>query len=101
MKTFTSEGVSFTLQDTYNIRAQLAYKQRLFAGLTRESEDDNYIRLWRGAVPLLEDWQCELIPDPAALDVDKEDNPFIADIVFYVGNVVWSHMDRLGQVPKN
>jgi hypothetical protein len=103
-----SLGVSFVLPERISVRRQLQYRQAIaFSfdvgedGQLRTGNNDLYERYWRGAQYVIEDWQCELIPDVANLDFDKADNPRIADIVFWVSNQVAGHMEDIKAISKN
>ena len=93
----TKFGVKFSVPDELTVRQQLAFRSELF--LTQDM--DRFERFWIGAQHLIEDWECELIPDRAALDLETETNPAIADIVNYVGTTVAGHLAMIGAVPKN
>jgi hypothetical protein len=90
-------GVSFSLPVSLTVREQLAFRERVFV----TASEDLYSRYWAGAVPLLKDWECEDIPDPAAVDLDVETRVQITDIVNWVSNTVALHMTELEDVPKN
>lgn len=97
-KAYSSDdlGVSFSLPERLTVRAGLDLRARL-----ADSANDNaYIRWWLAAVPLLEDWDCPDLPDPAALDVDTDATWHLLDIVQYVANQTASHMLELESVPK-
>ena len=91
-------GLSFTLPESLTVRQQLAFRERLFTSI---GELDMYSRYWEAARPLIEDWDCELVPDPTAVDLDTETDGRIADIVNWVANMVAGHMNALDDVPKN
>lgn len=82
---------SFTIPDRLSVRQQLRYRSCLdvFAG------DDGglYIRAWRGAVSILENWQSEILPDKDA-DLDAIDDPKAADVAYWVANVAAGHYNR-------
>ena len=90
-------GVKFSVPDVLTVRQQLAFRSELF--LTKDK--DRFERFWIGSQHLIEDWECELIPDRMALDLETETNPAIADIVNYVGTMVAGHLAMIGAVPKN
>lgn len=93
----TDFGVSFSLPERVTVRQQLGYISE--AGLARGR--DLFERYWYGARNLVQNWQCELIPDPMILDLDKATDPKIAMIVTWVGIEVKGYMDRLDTLPKN
>lgn len=99
MADFESEalGVKFSIPDAIPVRHQLLFR----GGVWGRKGSDNFIRFWEGAKELVQNWECELIPDPQALDMDQETNPRIADIVQYVGITTAGHITDLGAVPKN
>lgn len=99
MAEFESEalGVKFSLPDAIPVSKQLLFR----GGVWGRRGNDNFIRFWEGAKELVQDWECELIADPLALDLDAETDPRIADIVQYVGVQTAGHITDLGAVPKN
>jgi len=90
-------GVKFSVADELTVRQQLKFRSELF--LTQDM--DRFERFWIGSQHLIEDWECELIPDRGALDLETETNPAVADIVNYVGTTVAGHLAMIGAVPKN
>ena len=90
-------GVKFSVPDELTVRQQLTFRSELF--LTPDM--DRFERFWLGAQHLIEDWECELIPDMGELDLGTATNPAIADIVNYVGTNVAGHLAMIGAVPKN
>ena len=89
-------GVKFALPDTLTVRQQL-----LWRGGIALSGGSVFIRGWEGAKHLVEDWECEMIPDPLAFNLDDETDPAYADIVQYVANATYGHINDLEAVPKN
>lgn len=93
---YETEGCSFTIPDTLTVRQQLRYSGTVIL----YDVHDNLIRLWDGAKMLIEDWECEVIPDYEALDIEKETDPEIARIVAQVGLFAWGHMESLKGIEK-
>lgn len=89
-------GVSFSLPDKITVRGQLQFRERVFS-----SDGDMYSRYWEGIAPLLKDWECDLIEDPEAVDLDTETSVQIANIVHWVSNQAALHMTQMDDVPKN
>lgn len=89
-------GVKFTVADTITVRKQLAYMA------ARQFIDDAqaFEAHWRAAVPLLEGWACEALPNPKALDLDAVTDKQVTSIVLYTAGVVAAHMAKLESVPK-
>lgn len=87
--------VSFEIPDKPTVRQQLAYKAALATG------GDWISRGWAGFLAIMQDWQCAKVPDVLALDMDKETDPDIADIVIFVSGKTINHMSELERVPKN
>lgn len=88
MKTYTNEelGVSFALAEEFTNREMLNLRSRIFeAG---EESDSFAIRYWIAAIPLLNDWECKAIPDPASFDLDAFGSWNTANIVGWVANTV-------------
>lgn len=100
MKKFESKdlGVSFTLPDKMTARQQLVFRRKT-AGFVEA--DDLYIRYWEAAVELVQDWECEKLPDPAAFDLDAEVAADVVDIVMYAANVTAGHFFSIGEVDPN
>ena len=90
-------GVKFSIPDELTIKDQLSFRSALW--LSQDGE--RFARFWAGAQHLIDEWECELIPDRAALDLQTETNPAIADIVNYVGTRTAGHLAMIGAVPKN
>lgn len=90
-------GVSFSVPDEVSVAKQLNFRSQLF-GIGQERRLEQF---WIAAMPLIEDWQCEKLPDPEALDLEMATDPDLADICHYVGSVVAGHLAALGAVPKN
>ena len=93
----TKFGVKFSIADALTVRQQLAFRSELF--LTKDM--DRFERFWIGSQHLVDDWECELIPDMGKLDLETETNPAVADIVNWVGTTVAGHLAMIGAVPKN
>ena len=88
-------GVSFELPERMSVRKQLEFRSRI-ANARGES---SYTRFWEAAAVIVDKWQCELIPDPAALDLDTADDPRVADIVQWAANTVAGHITGL-EIPS-
>ncbi|MCF1193453.1 hypothetical protein LRR18_17825, partial [Mangrovimonas sp. AS39] len=58
-------------------------------------------RLWAGALLLMRDWECELIPNPKELDLGKETNPQITQVIAWASWKVKTTIDEMQEVPKN
>lgn len=101
MANFKSDtfNVSFSVADEITVRQQLRYKAVAWSALN--SSEETFVNLWRAAVPLITNWKCTAVPDPAALDMDKETSPEIGRIAMWTGNTVAAHMSDLGNVKKN
>lgn len=90
-------GVHFTLPDKVTVRDQLAYFSN--AGLAHGKQ--LFERFWLGAVSIIQNWKCDLIPDIEKFDLDAATDPNITNIVIWVGMRVKEHMDSLDDIPKN
>lgn len=99
MAEFKSEqhGVTFTVPDRTTVRQQLAY----FSGINDAFGEPSLIRHWKGALSLIGDWKCDLVPDPDALDLDEVDDRAITRLIIWVGQEIMGHMVGLESVPKN
>lgn len=91
-------GVRFTVPERPTVRQQLAYKAAVAFSPRRP---DVYERYFAGVATLADEWECEAIPTPETLDMDEEDDPRVADIVFWACNALAAHMDSLEALPKN
>ena len=78
------------------VRKQLAYFSE--AGLARGK--DTMERFWRGAVAVIEGWQCERLPD-IDVDLDTLTDPKLVEVIIWTALEVKRHMDALDDVPKN
>lgn len=94
----TELGVSFDLPEKITVGDQLRYKGRVYA--YGANVEDIYLRYWAGARGIVQNWQCEAMPDLVS-DVETIETPAAADVIFWVGNVVAGHMATLGTVEKN
>ena len=100
MATYKNEklGVKFDVPDKITVRQQLVYRGKVFRNLNK---DDFFIVAWDGAASLIEKWECDLIPDIAAFDIDKTTDPRQSLILFWAGDTVAGHMLELENIPKN
>lgn len=89
-------GCSFDVPDRPTVRQQLAW----FGEVQEAQGKETFARYWEGAKTVMENWQCEALPDPQ-VSLDAMDNPSQARIVMWVGGVVMLHMAKLEDVPKN
>lgn len=99
-------GVKLTIPDTVSIRKQLQYRRAIGNAwaselIVKEGEDNFYPLFFAGAKVVIEDWECERLPVLNGLNFDEVTNPRIADIVFWMCDIVAGHMNRLDEVPKN
>jgi hypothetical protein len=90
-------GVKFSLPDKFTVRDQLKYNESILMN----QDIDIYSRAIGAIQPFVEDWECELVPDIAAVDLDEETDPRIARIISYVGLEALGHMAGLEDVSKN
>jgi hypothetical protein len=85
------------IPDKPTVRQQLAY----FSAARPLADDVDWLKLWQGAIGLSEVWSCELIPNPAELDLDKETDPKITEVIAWAASNVRKYMLKLGEIPKN
>ena len=99
MKTFENEelGLRFTVPEHPTVRQQLQWRASTGSG----EIDDIYLRLWRGVRKLIGEWECEAVPDPAALNIDEVTNPTVTRIVAWACEQTNLHMTGLEDVPGN
>lgn len=109
-------GISFTLPSRLTVREHLAFRTRLnsyFSTLNVEVGDDGepvqaveedvYSPYWTAGLRMIADWQCDYLPDPAALDLDEETDIRVARAVIWTANTIASHVTVISgeTVPKN
>lgn len=90
-------GASFSVPDSISVRKQLRWQ----AVFQRRTDDDLYLDAWNAALPLIENWQSETIPDPRQFDPETETNPNVAKLVIWAASQVSGHMTALDDIPKN
>lgn len=92
-------GISFEVPDRFTVREQLAFR----AAVAEARGESSYVRYWTAAqaVAVIQEWVCELVPDPAALDLDAAEDSRVADVVQWTANTVAGHMLKLETPPKN
>jgi len=89
--------VIFEVPDVVTVRHQLLYSW----AISESNEDfDTVLRWWQGALIVLDNWKCELVPDPTKLDMDKVTDPAVAELVTWVGVQVRQHMMSLDTIKK-
>lgn len=88
-------GFSFDLPERLTVRQQLK-----IMGLAAKGEPD-YFGIFKAALPMLENWQCEILPDPAQLDIDKETNPKLTSLIYAVAMSIFVHANRAEEVDPN
>jgi hypothetical protein len=89
-------GASFTLPEPVTVRQQLSY----FSEASLAYGEDLWFRLWRGALKVVGDWKCDLLPDPN-IDLDDVSDPKITEVIFWASMEVKQYMDGLDRIPKN
>lgn len=90
-------GATFTLPDSLTIRQQLKIKQQL---LQNFNDGQTLATWWEIGKGLFTDWKSELVPDPAAVDLDAETDPRVANIVMDAAFAVSNWFAGLGNVEK-
>jgi hypothetical protein len=93
---FKQEGVRFTVPDKTTVRQQLAY----FSVVSGIDEAQTLERRWEGAKTLIEEWECELIPDKD-VELDELYSLEQTNILIWAGTKVVLHMNSLEETPKN
>lgn len=88
---------TFTLPDTLTVRQQLRFTERV----SMRRIDGYLVGYWEAGVPLITNWQCEIIADPTAVDLDKETDPRVTAIVINAANKISEWYAGLGDVEKN
>jgi len=85
----------FTVPDKITVRQQLAYFSASVAPDRAMLE-----RYWLAAIPLINDWQCGILPD-INTDLDSITDPHATQVIIWAGLEVKKHIDMLGEVSKN
>lgn len=94
-------GVKMVLPDKLTIRQNLAFRSAAAISFGTPKLFEAY---WEATVPIIEEWECELIPDPAMVNLDDADDPDgarKASIMQWTGNTAVGHIGAIGAVPKN
>lgn len=89
-------GVRFTLPEKINVRDQLRYFDALASDDVSDLE-----RYWMAAVSIIQDWECEKLPDIDKADLEKIYDLDVTGIVIWTGTTVLNHMNRTEGTPKN
>ena len=94
---FTRQNPSarFVVPDKITVRQQLEYFSE-----ARVPNRPVFERLWLGALPLIQDWQCEILPDQN-VNLDDITNPHITEVIVWAGVLVKQHIDALDYTEKN
>lgn len=95
---YTNEelGCSFELPERVTVRQQLTY----ITDLNAHEGEPGVIQMWEAGRKLIQDWRCEVMPDPAA-SLDELFDMKAARVVTWAGLTVMRHMQGLDNVPKN
>ena len=94
---FSHVKVRFALPEKPTVRQQLAFQAGQFSQLA----EGGYMQNFAGALAVMTGWECAALPDPHALDIDKETSKAITDIVVFVAARTHGHFESLESVPKN
>lgn len=89
-------GARFEVADTLSVRKQLAYD----AACQFSEQSLGFERAWHAAVPLLDHWQCDALPEPKTLDLDTVTDPLVTAVIEWAAGQVANHISRLKIVPK-
>lgn len=90
-------GISFEVPERFTVREQLAFR----AAVASSAGESSYVRYWMAAQSVIKEWECELVPDMATLDLDAAEDSRVADVVQWTANTVAGHMLTLETPPKN
>lgn len=92
------EGLArFTVPEKPTVRQQLEY----LGGASIYNEADRFVQWWEGATALIDDWECELLPNLEEIDLDKLHDPKAATIITWASMKCRMHMNALDETPKN
>ena len=94
---FTRQNPSarIVVPDKITVRQQLEYFSE-----SRLPTKPVFERLWAGALPLILDWECSLMPDKNT-NLDTVTNPDITSVVIWAGVKVKEYIDGLDLIEKN
>ncbi len=91
-------GVSFELPDTLTVREQLMFRSRI----AERAREPYFTRYWYAAQAIIQEWECEAIPDLMAFDLDTDDGDgALSNLIMWVANTVTGHMAGVDVPPKN
>ena len=92
----------FSLPDPLRMRHVEAYEKARDEARAAGAQFGPAIN-WIGAVALIEDWECEALPDPEKLTPEALDDVHgaVLRIVMWVGGQVVSHVMEELFIPKN
>ncbi len=93
---FSSDHVRFTVPDRPTVRQQLDY----YSMIAHAEGRVMFERYWTGALPLIEKWECDALPDYES-DLDKISDPAQTTVIIWAGMRVMEHMNGLKDIPKN
>ncbi len=93
---FSSDHVRFTVPDRPTVKQQLQYFSEIAVAEGRVMLE----RYWAGAVPLIEEWECDALND-YKISLDDIDNPSETEVIIWAGMRVMEHMNGLKDIPKN
>jgi hypothetical protein len=85
----------FVVPDKITVRTQLAYYSEISLGTSSTHVE----KLWNGARLLIQDWECPAFP--LDTDLDKVDDPKIAEVIMWAALEVKKHVNNLETIPKN
>lgn len=85
----------FTLPARLTVKRQLEY----FSRYSDTRFEPMYLRLWHSAIVLIQDWQCDVLPDPK-VDLDKITDTQATTVIMWAGNLVLGYMNELEALPK-
>ena len=88
--------LKFSVPDEPNVRQLLSYDSLTEIGA---GDLDIYLRMWRGAKALIDEWECPHVePDTDLEEITSEQ---AVDVIKYVGSQIWLFRQSLKNVPKN
>ena len=100
MATFQRENdlapCKITVPDKVTVKQQLEY----FSVAGGLAGNEYWLRLWEAAKTIIQDWECELMPD-VDTDLDTLTNPLVTGVLIWAGIQVSDHINSLQVVSKN
>lgn len=86
----------FEVPDRLTVRQQLEY----FSGTAGAAGSQMLARFWAGALQLITEWECEILPD-RNVSLDDITSPSQTEVIIWAGIQVKNFVSALDDMPKN